>query len=49
MKTIKTEAIINEKGHIVEYVSDLTGAEINEILAKHPEYKWAKVTVVCAL
>ena len=48
MKTIKTEAIINEKGHIVEYVSDLTGAEINEILAKHPAYKWAKVTVVCA-
>lgn len=48
MKTIKTEAIINEKGHIVEYVSDLTGAEINAILAKHPEYKWAKVTIVCA-
>lgn len=48
MKTIKTEAIINEKGHIVEYASDLTGAEINEMLAKHPEWKWAKVTAVCA-
>lgn len=31
-------AIVNELGEVVEWVSDLTGCEINEILEEHPEY-----------
>ena len=31
--------IVNEWGEIEEYVSDLTGAEVNEILDEHPEWK----------
>lgn len=30
--------IVNELGEIEEYVSDLTGAEVDEILADHPEW-----------
>lgn len=31
--------ITNELGEIEEYVSDLTGAEVEEILESHPEWK----------
>ena len=31
--------IVDECGEIMEYVSDLTGAEINEILEEHPEWQ----------
>lgn len=31
--------IVNELGEIEEYVSDLTGAEVEEILADHPDWK----------
>ena len=34
-----TRVIVNELGEIEEYVSDLTGAEVNEILESHPEWK----------
>ena len=30
--------IVNELGEIEEYVSDLTGAEVEEILEEHPEW-----------
>lgn len=30
--------IVDECGTVMEYVSDLTGAEINEILSEHPEW-----------
>jgi hypothetical protein len=30
--------IVNELGEIEEYVSDLIGAEVDEILADHPEW-----------
>lgn len=31
--------IVNELGEIEEYISDLTGAEIEELLTEHPEWK----------
>jgi hypothetical protein len=31
--------IVDECGEIMEYVSDLTGAEVNEILDEHPEWR----------
>lgn len=31
--------IVDECGEIMEYVSDLTGAEISEILKEHPEWQ----------
>ena len=34
-----SRVIVNELGEIEEYVSDLTGAEVKEILAEHPEWK----------
>lgn len=34
-----SRVIVNELGEIMEYVSDLTGAEVNEILDEHPEWK----------
>lgn len=34
-----SRVIVNECGEIMEYVSDLTGAEMNEILEEHPEWK----------
>ena len=34
-----TRVIVNELGEIEEYVSDLTGAEVEEILESHPEWK----------
>ena len=34
-----SRVITNELGEIEEYVSDLTGAEVEEILANHPEWK----------
>ena len=34
-----SRVIVNELGEIEEYVSDLTGAEVEEILAEHPELK----------
>lgn len=34
-----SRVIVNELGEIEEYVSDLTGAEVEEILGEHPEWK----------
>lgn len=34
-----SRVIVNELGEIEEYVSDLTGAEVEEILEEHPEWK----------
>ena len=42
---IYSKVIVDELGHIQEYASDLTGAEINEILASHPEWKMTTVMV----
>ena len=42
---IYSKVIVDELGHIQEYVSDLTCAEINEILAEHPEWKMTTVMV----
>ena len=36
---IYSRVIVNELGEIEEYVSDLTGAEVEEILEEHPEWK----------
>ena len=36
---IYSRVIVDECGEIMEYVSDLTGAEVNEILAEHPEWQ----------
>jgi hypothetical protein len=36
---IYAQVIVDELGHLKEYVSDLTGAEVNEILENHPEWK----------
>lgn len=36
---IYSKVIVDELGHIQDYVSDLTGAEVNDILASHPEWK----------
>ena len=33
-----SRVIVNELGEIEEYVSDLTGAEVEEILLEHPEW-----------
>ena len=37
--------IVDECGEIMEYVSDLTGAEINEILDEHPEWQIKCVSI----
>ena len=42
-----TRVIVNELGEIEEYVSDLTGAEVNEILDDHPEWKIKIVPCDC--
>ena len=42
---IYSKVIVDELGHIQEYASDLTGAEINEILTAHPEWKMTTVMV----
>ena len=42
---IYSKVIIDELGHLVEYVSDLTGAEVEEILANHPEWKISTIMV----
>ena len=34
-----TRVIVNELGEIEEYVSDLLGAEVEEILTEHPEWQ----------
>ena len=34
-----SRVIVNELGEIEEYVSDLTGAEVEEILSEHPKWK----------
>jgi hypothetical protein len=34
-----SRVIVDECGEIMEYVSDLTGAEVNEILDEHPEWQ----------
>ena len=39
MNAIYTRVIVDELGKVQEYASDLTGAEINEILESHPEWK----------
>jgi hypothetical protein len=39
MEMIYSRVIVDECGEIMEYVSDLTGAEMNEILEEHPEWK----------
>lgn len=39
MSAIYTKVIVDELGEVQEYASDLTGAEINEILESHPEWK----------
>lgn len=36
---VYAQVIVDELGHLQEYVSDLTGAEVNEILENHPEWK----------
>ena len=33
-----SRVIVNELGEIEEYVSDLTGAEVEEILTEHSEW-----------
>lgn len=45
MKQIYASVIVNEKGHLVEYVSDLTGDEIITMLAEHPEYSIRKIAI----
>lgn len=45
MKQIYASVIINEKGHLVEYVSDLTGDEITTMLTEHPEYSIKKIAI----
>ena len=42
---IYSKVIVDELGHLVEYVSDLTGAEVEEILANHPEWKISNVMI----
>ena len=42
---IYSRVIVDECGEIMEYVSDLTGAEINEILEEHPEWQITTVQV----
>ena len=42
-----TRVIVNELGEIEEYVSDLTGAEVNEILDEHPEWKIKLIPYNC--
>jgi hypothetical protein len=39
VKIMYRRVIVDECGEIMEYVSDLTGAEINEILEEHPEWR----------
>ena len=36
---VYSKVIVDELGHLQEYVSDLTGAEVEQILADHPEWK----------
>ena len=45
MSGIYSKVIVDECGHLVEYVSDLTGAEIEKILADHPEWKITTIMV----
>ena len=35
---IYSRVIVDECGTVMEYVSDLTGAEVNEILEARPEW-----------
>lgn len=42
---IYSRVIVDELGHLQEYVSDLTGAEVNDILANHPEWKITTIMV----
>lgn len=42
---IYSRVIVDELGHLQDYVSDLTGDEINTILAEHPEWKITTVMV----
>lgn len=44
---IYASVIVNELGEIEEYVSDLTGAEVNEILDEHPEWKIKYLPIEC--
>ena len=39
MGTVYSRVIVDELGHLVDYASDLTGAEINKMLEEHPEWK----------
>jgi hypothetical protein len=39
MGTVYARVIVDELGYLVEYASDLTGAEINEMLEEHPEWR----------
>lgn len=39
MGTVYARAIIDELGHLVEYASELTEAEINKMLEEHPEWR----------
>lgn len=40
-----SRVIVNELGEIEEYVSDLTGAEVEEILADHPEWRLKIISI----
>lgn len=42
---VYSRVIVDELGHLQDYVSDLTGDEINTILAEHPEWKITTVMV----
>lgn len=42
---IYSNVIVDELGHLQDYVSDLTGDEINTILAEHPNWKITRIMV----
>jgi len=42
---VYSRVIVDELGHLQDYVSDLTGDEINIILAEHPEWKITTVMI----
>jgi hypothetical protein len=42
---VYSRVIVDELGHLQDYVSDLTGDEVNTILAEHPEWKITTVMV----
>ena len=46
VKKMYSRVIVDECGEIMEYVSDLTGAEVNEILEEHPEWSIKCVEVL---